>query len=377
MSNCKRVLYIHGDIMLRGGTEAYMMNYYRHFDHEKLQVDFVVHGFKKGVYDDEIEALGGRIYHVPVKSDDFRGNIAALKKIFSSGEYKLVHAHTDTANYLVLGLAKKCGIPVRISHSHNTAVQSNSALKRGLHNWIKRGIPKKATHLYACSDLAGKWLYGDLPFRLIPNAVNLKRFAYDPILRSQLRQQLGLSEGDIVLGHVGRFNEQKNHGFFVELMRKLAEADKRFKLVLIGEGPLKQGIQDQMNAYGLHERVRFVDACSNVNEYYSIFDYFCLPSLFEGLPVVGVEAQVNGLKCVVADTVSKTLDMTGNVVFLPIDADGIQNWCEYLLNDDNMGRDGNAGEKMRDAGYDINHTSAVLQETYLRLIQEAEAAQAL
>ena len=138
MSNCKRILYIHGGILLRGGAEAYMMNYYRHFDHEKLQVDFVVHGLEKGVYDDEIEAMGGKIYRVPTKSQNLKGNLSGLQRIFSSGEYQLVHSHMDTMNVLVLMLAKKCGIPVRISHSHSTFLQTSNKIKIWVYEKIKK-----------------------------------------------------------------------------------------------------------------------------------------------------------------------------------------------------------------------------------------------
>ncbi len=363
-----RILYIHGGILARGGTEAYMMNYYRNIDRTKVQIDFVVHGFQKGVYDDEIQALGGRIYHVPVKSKDPIGNRKALKEIFLSGKYSIVHSHMDAMNTWNLDIAKKCGIPVRISHSHNTAVQTSNPLKLWLNNQSMKKLPKVATHLFACSGLAGSWLYGNEDFMVIPNAIDLNRFAFCCEKRNTIRSSLGISETDIVLGHVGRFSEQKNHAFFVALMDALVKRDPRFKLVLIGDGHLKEPIRQQLEEKGIVDSVRFVEACPNVYDYYSAFDWFCLPSLHEGLPVVGVEAQANGLRCVVSNTVSLEMDKCGFVTFLPIGDAGIHSWIDYLCAGDAFFRDENAGATLAAAGYSIDLAARNLCDLYISLI---------
>ena len=363
-----RILYIHGGILARGGTEAYMMNYYRNIDRTKVQIDFVVHGFDKGVYDDEIESLGGHIYHVPVKSKDPIGNRKALKEIFLSGKYSIVHSHMDAMNTWNLEIAKKCGIPVRISHSHNTAVQTSNPLKLWLNKQSMKKLPRVATHLFACSGLAGSWLYGNEAFKVIPNAIDLKRFAFHNDTRNAIRSTLGLSDKDIVLGHVGRFSEQKNHGFFVSLMEELVKRDPRFKLILIGDGYLKETIHQQFADKELTDSVRFIEACPNVYDYYSAFDWFCLPSLHEGLPVVGVEAQANGLRCAVADTVSIEMDKCGFVKFLPIGEAGIVSWAEHLCAGDAFFRDENAAATLSDAGYCIEIAAKDLRDLYISLI---------
>lgn len=365
MSEPMRVLYIHGGALLRGGTEAYMMNYFRNMDRTKVQIDFVVHSFEKGVYDNEIEALGGRIYRVPVKSKDPIGNRRMLTQIIRDGKYQIVHSHMDAMNAWNLGIAKKCGVPVRISHSHNTAVQTGNPIKLWLNEMAMRKLPKVATHLFACSGLAGKWLYRDKAFTAIPNAIDLTRFTYDPVKRSAVREALSLSYDDIVLGHVGRFSEQKNHGFFIDLMERLVKLSPRYKLVLIGDGHLKASIQEQMENKGLVDYVRFVDACPNVNEYYNAFDWFCLPSLHEGLPVVGVEAQANGLRCAMADTVARETNKCGYVDFLPIHGDGVKNWITHLCQQDSFFRDPDAASKLIEAGYDITTASEALCRFYV------------
>jgi len=359
----ERILYVHGSTMNRGGTEAYMMNYYRNFDREQLQVDFAVHGFCAGAWDDEIRAMGGRIIHLPVKSKDPIGNVRALRKLLSSGEYRVVHAQLDAMNSLVLKIAKSCGIPVRISHSHNTAVQTANPLKQLLNEMARRQIPRVATHLFACSEPAGTWLYGNHPFRIIPNAIDLGRFAFDPQKRSALRTALEIPEEALVLGHVGRFNAQKNHTFFVPLLKALLERDDRYRLVLVGEGPLKEPLRKLAEQEGVAHAIRFVDACSNVQDYYSVFDVFCLPSLFEGLPVVGLEAQAAGLPLLVSDTVSEELNLTGNVTFLPI-TEGEACWVRQLTGGIPV-RDPGAAGKLREAGYDIREAARMLQDWYL------------
>lgn len=367
----ERILYVHGSTMNRGGTEAYMMNYYRQFDRERLQVDFVVHGFGEGAYDAEIEAMGGRIFHVPVRSQDPLGNLRELRKIFSSGDYRIVHAQLDTMNAWVLKVAKYCGIPVRISHSHNTAVQTGNRLKLLVNELARRQIPKVATHLFACSEPAGSWLYGAHPFRVIPNAIDLEKFSFDPEKRRMLRAALELAEDAVVLGHVGRFSRQKNQAFFIPLLKDLLERDSRFRLVLVGDGPDQALFRQQAKSAGVEHAVRIVDACSNVQDYYSVFDVFCLPSLFEGLGIVGLEAQANGLPCIVSDAVPAALNVSGKLLYLPIGGHDAALWAEKAAELAALPRDPGAAEQLRAAGYEITAAAKALQDRYLNYAERS------
>ena len=367
----ERILYVHGSTMNRGGTEAYMMNYYRHFDRSRLQVDFVVHGFGEGAYDAEIKAMGGRIFHVPVKSQDPVGNLRELRKILSSGEYRVVHAQLDTMNAPVLKIAKDCGVPVRVSHSHNTAVQTSNPLKLLLNELTRRQIPKVATHLFACSEPAGQWLYGGRDFRVIPNAIDLHRFAFDPVKRKEIRAALGLAEDAVVIGHVGRFSRQKNHPFFIPLMKILLERDDRCRLVLVGDGPDQALFRQQARAAGIGHAIRIVEACPNVQEYYNVFDVFCLPSLFEGLGIVGLEAQANGLPCIVSDAVPAALNVCGSLRYLPIGEKDPAVWADNVMKLAAKPRDHRAAEALRAAGYDIFAAAAALQDWYLEIAERS------
>ena len=224
---------------MRAGTESYVMNYYRHFDRDRLQVDFLVHGDGKGDYDDEVLGLGGRIFSVPRRGMHPARNARAVEDFLRAHPYKLVHAHMDAGNYVPLKIAKRLGIPVRISHSHNTQYPTTDPLRLAWDKYQRNRIPAQATHLFACSTEAARWLYGEdwLPqTRIVHNAIDPDVFAYNKATRERVRRDLGLAQDDIALGHIGRFVDQKNHGFVLRMFAQLYERDPRYKLVLLGEG---------------------------------------------------------------------------------------------------------------------------------------------
>jgi glycosyltransferase involved in cell wall biosynthesis len=310
----QRILYINGGRMMNGGIEAYMMNYYRHLDRTKFQIDFVVHGFERGIQDDEIEKLGGKIYRVPVKSKNPLKNYLALKKILKSGEYKIVHSHMDAMSVVPLKIAKKCGVPVRIAHSHNMAHLTNNPLKIKLNDMAKKNLPASATHLFACSRGAGEWLFGaenKNRVEIIPNAIDVEKIAFNARIRQEIRRELKIADDEICVGHVGRFEYQKNHEFLVEAFAELtAKNCGKFRLILIGDGSLKESVRNLCEEKNISRLVTILDGRNDVWKFYNAFDLFCLPSHFEGLPVVLVEAQDNGLKCLVSDKVPREADIS-------------------------------------------------------------------
>lgn len=357
-----RVLYVHGGTLLYGGTEAYMMNFYRRFDRGQVQVDFVVHGDARGVYDDEIERLGGSVFHVPVKGQDYRGNTRALREIMEQGQYAAVHAHTDANNAHVLQIAKECGVPLRISHSHNTRTQSDSRLRRLYNGLEKRRIPYVATHLFACSEPAGRWLYGRQPFVVIPNAIEIERFAFDSVRREEMRRQLGLTD-QLVVGHVGRFSFQKNHPFLLEIFAEMANRRPDATLLLIGDGENRERIERLIRLRGLKERVRIVPPTPRVADYMQAMDVFLLPSHFEGFAVVLVEAQTAGLPCFASLDAVPNADLTGLVSYISL-SEPPSVWAEQVLRQPDTKRE-DAWRPVADAGYDIAAAAERLQRFYL------------
>lgn len=330
-----KILYVNGNTMDRGGIEAFLMNYYRNFDRAIINCDFIVHGYSKGIYNDEIERLGGRIYHVPAKSRHPLKYQRELRKIFQSGHYQIIHSHLDAMNCWVLKIAKECGIPVRIAHSHNTKHLTNNPLKIWINEIARRKLTKYATQYFACSDAAGRWLFGDAwgneKSMVLNNAVDFSLYRYHPEVRNQLREIHNVQK-NFVIGHVGRFSYQKNHMFLLEMFEKLQKVRKDVRLLLIGDGENRQEIEKYIRELGIGDTVLLLGSKDNVYDYYNMMDLFVLPSRFEGLPVVAVEAQVNGLTCFLSKNITKEVCITDRVSLIGIEntKDWVTEICHYM-----------------------------------------------
>lgn len=361
--NLTRVLYVHGGLLKMGGTEAVMMNYYRHFDRTQIQVDFVLHGFGEGAYDAEVSTLGGKIYHVVAKGENYRENEKQLRSIMQQGNYQVVHSHMDAGNAQVLKIAKECGVPIRVSHSHNTHTQTSNPLKKAYNALAKRRIAKYATHLFACSDLAGKWLYGKHNFWVIHNAIDVEKFRFLPEVRQVARKDLKITADAPVIGHVGRFSYQKNHEKLIDIFAELLKSLPTARLLLIGEGETKDEIEQMVLNLGILDSVVFIAPNPNINRYMQAMDCFLLPSRFEGLPVVLVEAQAAGLPAIVSNTVSTKSKLTDLVDFVPLDADNSV-WCKKIIKSMSKKRRDYC-EEMKAMNFDISVNAQKMQHFYL------------
>lgn len=359
------VLYVNGGIMNRGGIESFMMNYFRHIDRKRVHIDFLVHGYEKGAYDDEIIANGSLIYHVPVKSKHPFIYQKKLKEIFSSGKYQVVHSHLDAMSCWILKIAKKCSIPVRIAHSHNTDHLTTNKLKYWINEQARKKICKYTTINLACSQAAGKWLFGNSAFIVIPNAIEADKFKFNNEVRVQIRRELGISDNMIVLGHVGRFDTQKNHKFLIDAFYKASQYNKNLVLMLIGDGWMKKTIQEKVNQYKLNGKVLFLGTRNDVNYLYNAMDVYVFPSLFEGLSVVLVEAQTNGLHCVVSDRVSTEVNITNTIEFLPLNLDI---WIDKLLSEKQSQRFENE-DTICNQGYEIVKAAKKLEDMYCNCLE--------
>ena len=371
-----RVLYVNGGIMDRGGISAFMMNYYRHIDRTKIQIDFVVHGFKKGVFDDEIKQLGGEIYNVPIKSKDFLGNIKGLRKIFLSGKYKIVHSHMDAMGAVILKEAKKCKIPIRIAHSHSTEHLTVTKVQFLLNEFARKHITRYATHFFACSEPAGRWLFGDEyaeagMVKYIKNAIELDQYIFDEALRKQVKKELKV-ENNLVIGHVGRLEHQKNHFYLLEVFKDLLTIKPEAKLILVGDGLLKSKIVQKIETLNLADAVIVLGARDDVNVILNAVDVFVLPSHFEGLGIALVEAQANGVYCIASESVPGEVNITGKVQFLPIDDSGKKMWVEAMTTQENKDDRNVDLNTFISTGYSIKNEVKVLQELYLNYLEEIQ-----
>lgn len=358
------VLFVYGDILRRGGIESCMMNYYRYISHDKIHIDFALQGYEKGVYDDEIIAGGSRIYHLEKPGKHLVAYKKQLIELFSTGKYQIVHAHCDAMNCRIMRLAKVCKVPIRIAHSHNTQHIVTSRLKHLFYEYCRRRVAGYATECWACSGAAGKWLFGNSRYRIIPNAVEIERFAFDEKKRTDIRRKYGINEDEIILGHVGRFDYQKNHDFLIGLLQELLKSGTRqYRLLLVGEGIRYSTIQDMVNRFGLEGRVVFTGGVSDPEKYYNAMDLFLMPSLFEGYPLVVSEAEANGLHCIASEYISDEVNKVEMTERLPLD---LTKWCQRIAEVD-CRRSANAGERLRQCGFDINDSAQKVEKEYIRL----------
>lgn len=353
--------------MNAGGMETFIMNVYRAIDREKVQFDFLYHYDMPCFYDDEIRALGGHITKLTVRQDNnLPRYLSQLKAFFRAHpEYKVIHGHYSGFGMFYNPVARRCGIAVRAGHSHNTNYENNlvGRLDRLMSWFFVFGL----TDRFACGKQAGEALYRGKSYTFLPNGVNAARFAaLDPACRAAIRAELGVGENDILYGHIGRFTQQKNHPFLLSMFATLLEKQPNAHLVLLGEG---DGLAAaKALAAPLGDKVVFAGVKSNTADYYHAMDAFLLPSLFEGLPVVLVEAQAAGLPCFVSDTVDPSAAFAEGVHFLPLEQ---TKWVDTLASA-TLDRNPHALEETRAAGYDICLTAQKLQEFYLSKYPEAE-----
>ena len=347
--------------MDRGGLETMLMNYYRHMDREKVQFDFLTHRQERAAYDDEIEALGGKIYRLPRLVPWSKSYLTVLDRFFDDHpEYKIVHVHQDCLSSIILKVAEGHGVPVRIAHSHSA--NQDKSLKYPIKLWYKRNIPKYATNLFACGRDAGDWMFGGTPYQIINNAIDAVAYTYSPLKRTEKRRELGLAT-EFVVGHVGRFNQPKNHPFLLAIFAVLLKKEPNATLLLVGGGEDMPKMQAKARELGIADHVRFLGVRSDVADLMQAMDVFAFPSLYEGLPVTMVEAQAAGLPCIISDKVPPECILTeGLVDVMPLSA-GTEAWTDAILGKCNTPRTDRRAE-IAAHGFDITTEAVKLQEFY-------------
>lgn len=422
-----RILHVFGRVGL-GGAESRIMDLYGHIDRERIQFDFLVHcepdqtGKKcptsdelmrvrePDYFDSDIRRLGGNIYAVP----RFRGtNLLeyrkALKKFFREhrGVWKVVQGHMTSTAAIYLPIAHQNGVPIVCAHVRSGG--TDPGLKGFMTDLLRRPLQNEKTvdYRFTCTQEAGRRVYGDVltdagKVRVIPNAIDIARFSYQPETRLKIRKELHLEDA-LIIGHVGRFHYAKNHAYllhiFAQLQRILDEDDENrysimhglpLRLMLLGEGSLMADMKNLAEQLHISEQVLFLNNHSNVNEYYQAMDYFCFPSRYEGLPGTVVEAQAAGLQCLISDSLTEEIDITELVSRMSIDLPP-EKWAEKILQDllgdediaadrpvhradhqkvteyavgDRMGSSGYITDKIRRAGFDVKTQAMMMTYFY-------------
>ena len=364
--------------MARAGIETMLMNYYREMDRNQIQFDFLANKPVPGEYDEEIRSMGGRVFVSPglnpLHFPRYRRYVADLLR--DNPDIRIVHAHNEAMGYYALKSAKDAGMRVRIAHAHNTQIIHD--YKYPLKLVCKQLLPGAATDYWSCGRDAGIYYYGEKRWNasgfILRNAIDVTRFGFRQEARERKRQQHGLQDC-FVIGHVGRFNVQKNHSRLLDIFAEIDQKVPEARLVLVGTGELEQAVKEKASAIGIQDKTLIPGQTADVSDWYQAMDCFVLPSLFEGLPVVGIEAQAAGLPCVFSDRVTDEVLLSPEARRVSLQADNAEWAAEIMTAMRRPDADRTQGmDIVRRAGYDIHTEAQKLQERYLEMAARAYSA---
>lgn len=347
-----------------GGVGTVMLNYQKYVNAEKVQMDYLIFGEEAENFDESVKTLGSKVYMYPALSGSQMGRTKAyLEEFFAAHatEYDIVHLHAPNIAFLAFPIIAKYGIKHRIIHSHAT-LYAESKIKaiRNKILWIL--AQGKITERIGCSKAAGDFLFGKDEFVVLKNAICYEDYLYDEALREEVRKRETVND-KLVVGNVGRFSQQKNQTFLIEIFAKIKEIHPDSVLWLVGDGETRSEIEEKIAAFQLEEDVRLFGMVDNTKELYQAMDVMVMPSLFEGLPMVGVEAQASGLPCVFADTITKEVDVVG-CPYIPLEAP-TEEWAKATIEMANAKERRSYPAELDALGFNIKLEAKRLEELYL------------
>lgn len=349
-----------------GGIETMLMNYYRNIDRSKVQFDFLIHCDYKSYYEEEIERMGGKLYHIPsYHPKSLVKHKKALKAFFKEHrEYKVVHCHIMFYGLYVLKAAKKAGVPMRIAHAHTASKFYKLNATLPFRVYTRFHFQRQFTHVYACSPEAAEYVAPGKPYIICKNAINVSGLTFSEEIRNAVRSELGVDDGALLLGHVGRFAPEKNHAFILDTFKELLKVRGNSKLLLVGGGKLFDEIKAKAKALDIEDKVIFTGVRKDINRLLCAMDVFVFPSKFEGFGMVAVEAQVTDLPCIISNVVPPSAIITDKVKVMTLE-EGAAAWAKELGVTDHKTPRRNNQKLMTEAGLDIKANVEWLQKVYL------------
>ena len=363
MADKIKVVHVLGSVN-KGGVESIVFNYSKALK-DFVEPTFICFDDSTAIPEEFIKEIGGHYFVVPHVKHLGKFN-KAFKKILLENKYDVIHSHVNTLSVFPLRVAKKCKYPIRIAHSH-----SQSSKKEHLRNFIKSILKKfskrYATYYIACGEIAGRYQFGNKAFdkgevHLLRNAIDIDRFAFDSKKREEIRKELGVKENQTLVGSIGRLCQTKNQTYILKMAEQLPE----HKFVLIGAGELKEELENYIKEHNI-KNVILYGTTDNPSYFYNAFDVFVLPSLYEGVPVTGVEAQANGVYCLFSDTVPPESNCSNYCKFVPIGDENLSKWVEELK----IKREHeNHYKEVTEAGFNIKDASKKLLEIYRTLLEK-------
>jgi glycosyltransferase involved in cell wall biosynthesis len=369
-----RVLHVLSSLEKTSGVASFIINYLRNINRSYIKFDFLVFFEVSDSYNNEIRELGSNIYYIrEPKLFSFYNFMADLDTFFKShkDEWDILHLHEIWCAPVVLSCAKKNGIKVRIMHSHATAYSDK--LTSGIRNYLfSKAIPFYATDEFACSIAAGRFLYGrkaveNGKVKIVNNAVDVQRFVFNVQYRLSIRNELMIN-GHFVVGNVSRFTEQKNHLFLLKIFYEIVRAKPNSVLILVGEGRLKERIEKLASDLGIRDKVYFLGARNDVEKILMAIDILIMPSLYEGLPIVGVESQVSGLPCLFSNNITREVTINENVDFLSLSYKP-EIWAQRAFELVGLSKRGDFSIPVEEKGFDIKRQSSILSSCYMEMVK--------
>mgnify|MGYP004561995619 CR=1 FL=1 len=367
-----RIVYVSEALIRNSGVTSVIVNLIHNISKDDIKIDLLTYKNSDKEILDDLKKCGVNIFYMPELS--FKSFLTFKKSIddfFECHEYDVVHSHFNQIDGIVFKIAKSHGVKVCISHSHNTKL-SDSTFKAIRNRILCYRLPKEATVWAACSEEAGKCLYGkrftnSSKKLIIRNGIDSRKFKYNDEYRRTIRNEFGIKEDTILLGNIGGFRTQKNHVFLIDVFNELIKHSNKYKLLLVGDGELRHSIEKKVINLGIQNYVIFAGTRTDIEKIMSAIDLFILPSLYEGLPVVGIEAQAAGLNCIFSDSITRNANLT-NVIFISLN-EKIEKWCETIQRMD-ISRHYEYQEMIINKGFDISNECKRLTEFYINSIKE-------
>lgn len=363
MKEMKKTRILHFELDgTRGGIESFLFNLYSQADKDKFQFEFVTTAISPAL-SEELLNLGGIIHHISPYKNLLSYTLDIEKLLLA--DYDVVHIHKNSAtNIIPIILCKRHHIPKIIVHSHNTS-PSIGGVTNILHQVNKEYLNRNVTARFACSKEAGKWMFGRYDYQIMSNGILTKNFLFKESVREQKRRELHIPDDMLVIGHVGRFTKQKNHKFLFDIFESVVKGNTKAKLLLIGEGDLQDEMREVAEKRKLDINIIFAGLRKDIPELMMAMDVFVMPSLYEGLPIVGIEAQASGLPILLADTISEDTEITDGVTWFSLN-DEVEHIAELILKNQFCSKDIRLkrNELVRKAGYDMIDTCKRLCDYY-------------
>ncbi|MDB6228668.1 glycosyltransferase [Lactobacillus amylovorus] len=357
--------------MHSGGKKNLVMEYYRHINRQKIQFDFICDSDSNAIPEDEIRALGGKVFKITPYQNILK-NMADMRKIFKEGHYKIVHGYNNTLNVFAMLAAKQAKVPIRINESISMGANSGD-WKNGFKKILKPLNKLGATNYMANGETCGKWQFGARMFnsgrvKVFKTVIDASKNLYDPELRNKTRKNLNLKD-NLVIGHIGRLTEQKNTLFLIDIFNAIQKIQPNARLLIVGDGNLREKMLKKINEYGIREKVVYLGRTEDIHRLYNAMDCFVLPSIYEGLPVVGVEAETSGLPMFFSTAVPEESSPCKDLGFFIDLKLGPQEWAKIILKNTMLLKEkrSNRVKDIREKGFDSNIEANKLMKYYVDL----------